>query len=123
VPAREAAASARRHGWLACAACRGFVADSSARISVGGSHSHSFINPAGLIFRVSCFAEAPGAVPVGEEDRYFTWFAGFAWRVALCRTCGEPLGWSYRRADSEFVALIDDRVVEVPAPDAPQAPS
>ena len=109
--------------WVACAACRGFVADNRARIDVDGAHSHTFINPAGLIFRVSCFADAPGVASVGEEERYFTWFAGFAWRVALCRACGGHLGWSYRRVASMFVALIDDRVVQGRAPEAPGAPS
>lgn len=122
-PAADAIASAADGDWVACAACRGFVAESRARFSVDGAHSHSFINPAGLIFRVSCFAAAPGVVPVGDESHDFTWFAGFAWRVALCATCGEHLGWSYRRLRSGFVALIDDRVIERRAPDGRSAPS
>jgi hypothetical protein len=122
-PAADEIASAADGDWVACAACRGFVADSRARFSVDGAHSHSFINPAGLIFRVSCFAAAPGVVPVGEESDDFTWFAGFAWRVALCRTCGEHLGWSYRRLRSEFVALIDDRVIERRTREGGSAPS
>jgi hypothetical protein len=122
-PALGELAGARHGDGVACAACRAFVADNRARISVDGSHSHSFINPAGLIFRVSCFAAAPGVAPVGDEERYFTWFAGFAWRVGLCRACGAHLGWSYRRVDSVFVALIDDRVVEGRAPGEPPASS
>lgn len=122
-PAPGELAVARPGAGVACAACRSFVADHRARIPVDGAHSHSFINPAGLIFRVSCFAEAPGVVSVGEEDRYFTWFAGFAWRVGLCRACGAHLGWSYRRVDSMFVALIDDRVVQAQGPEGPPAPS
>jgi hypothetical protein len=122
-PAADEIAGAADGDWVACGACRAFVADSRARFSVDGAHSHSFINPAGLIFRVSCFVAAPGVVPVGDESDDFTWFAGFAWRVALCRTCGEHLGWCYRRLHSEFVALIDDRVIERRAPDAGSAPS
>jgi hypothetical protein len=116
-------AGAGQGGWVACAACRALVTHSRERLSVDGAHSHSFINPAGLIFRVSCFAAAPGTVSVGEASADFTWFAGFAWRVALCRACGEHLGWSYHRLDSGFVALIDDRVVEARAPDGPSPPS
>lgn len=81
---------------------------------MNGAHSHSFINPAGMIFRVGCFGAAPGALPVGEESDHFTWFVGFAWRAAVCRACGEHLGWSYRARDSAFVALIEDRIVEAP---------
>jgi hypothetical protein len=122
-PAADELASARHGDGVACAACRAFVADGRARLSVDGAHSHSFINPAGLIFRVSCFAAAPGVVSVGEASDVFTWFAGFAWRVALCRACGEHLGWSYHRLASGFVALIADRIIETRAPDAPSAPS
>lgn len=105
--------------WLACASCGGFVAHGRARLSVNGAHSHSFINPAGLIFRVACFAEAPGVFALGEESLQFTWFAGFAWRVAVCRACTQHLGWSYRGDGSSFVALIEDRVVERRAPEGP----
>jgi len=62
-------------------------------------------------------------LPVGAASDDFTWFAGFAWRVALCRACGEHLGWSYHRLASEFVALIDDRIIDARAPDGPSAPS
>jgi hypothetical protein len=102
---------------VVCAACGGFVAESLARSSVNGAHSHSFINPAGLVFRVACFAEAPGVLALGEESLQFTWFAGFSWRVAVCRACTEHLGWCYRSAGSSFVALIEDRIVERRAPD------
>ncbi|HTV18976.1 MAG TPA: cereblon family protein [Polyangiaceae bacterium] len=117
-PAVEDVARAREGGgWVVCAACGRFVAESRARMAVDGAHRHSFINPAGMIFRVACFAEAPGVVPVGDESAFFTWFAGFAWRVALCRGCGEHLGWSYRSDDSGFVALIEERIVERSAPE------
>jgi hypothetical protein len=109
--------------WLVCASCRGFVAESRARRHVNGAHEHSFINPGGLIFRVRCFSDAPGVHPAGEESSHWTWFAGFAWQVALCQSCHEHLGWSYRNADSRFVALIADRVVERRAPDNPSPAS
>lgn len=121
--AEEAVASAPESRWVVCAVCGGFVAASRASIAMDGAHVHSFINPAGMIFRVRCFSEAPGAVPVGEQSEHFTWFAGFAWRVALCRGCGEHLGWSYRGGDSSFMALIEDRIVERAAPDGPPAPN
>jgi hypothetical protein len=110
-------------GWIVCARCGGFVTESRARSSVNGAHEHTFINPAGVIFRVGCFSEAPGVRPAGEESSHWTWFAGFAWQVALCRSCAEHVGWNYRNADSRFVALIADRIVERRAPDNPSSPS
>jgi hypothetical protein len=97
---------------ILCASCGAFVADAAARTDINGAHAHTFINPAGLIFRVGCFAEAPGVLAVGEESEHWTWFSGFAWRAALCRSCHEHLGWCYANAHQAFVALILDRVIE-----------
>jgi hypothetical protein len=100
--------------WV-CARCAGFVAEGRARIEVDGAFTHSFINPEGAIFRVGCFAVAPGAVPWGEMSLHWTWFPGFAWRAASCSGCGAHLGWVYSGDASSFVALILDRIVELPA--------
>jgi len=101
-------------GWLVCVGCGRAVAEARARIEVNGAHAHTFINPAGSIYRVGCFAAAPGVSAWGEATHYFTWFAGFAWQVAACRGCGEHLGWAYEGQGSGFVALILDRLAERP---------
>ena len=106
-------------GWLVCAHCRALIAEGRARIEVDGAFAHSFINPEGAIFRVGCFAVAPGVVPWGEPSKHWTWFAGFEWRAAVCRGCASHLGWVYTAETASFVALILDRLVEIPAgPDA-----
>jgi hypothetical protein len=106
---------ARGGGYWVCARCARFVVDGRARIEVDGAFAHSFINPAGAIFRVGCFAAAPGAVPWGEPSAHWTWFPGFEWRVAVCRSCATHLGWLYTAANASFVGLILDRIVEHPA--------
>jgi hypothetical protein len=88
------------------------VADAAAKTEVNGAHAHTFINPMGLIFRVGCFTQAPGARPIGDESEDWTWFAGFAWQAVLCASCYEHLGWCYRNASAAFVALILDKVDE-----------
>jgi hypothetical protein len=115
--------SPEREAWLACKACAGFVAECRARIEVAGAHAHAFINPVGSIFRVGCFDEAPGALPEGEESLHWTWFPGFAWRMATCRGCGDHLGWAYRNGGAQFVALILDRLVELGSAEPPPAPN
>ena len=113
--ASRLAASAEGGGALVCRACGPFVAERRDRIDVDGAHAHSFINPAGAIYRVGCFAAAPGARPWGEPSPHWTWFAGFEWRVATCRGCGDLLGWAFSSEASSFVALILDRLAEGPA--------
>jgi hypothetical protein len=118
VPSTSGAECIERDGWIVCRACAAFIAETRSRIEVNGAHAHSFINPAGAIFRVGCHAHAPGVVGVGEESDEWTWFTGFSWQVAVCGRCGEHLGWCYRNALARFVALILDRVAEHgPRPD------
>jgi hypothetical protein len=101
----------RRAGRWICAACGAEITDGEAGIEVAGSHAHSFVNPDGMVFRIGCFRSAAGAVSVGPESSYWTWFPGFAWRAAICRICLCHLGWSFQNASSSFVALILDRVL------------
>jgi hypothetical protein len=99
-------------GALACAACRNLVTSRPSAISIAGSHAHTFANPHGFEFRIGCFADAPGCVARGADSTYWTWFPGFAWRVAICGRCAEHLGWLFRSADASFHGLILDRLVQ-----------
>ena len=101
---------------MLCAACRHAIAHARDGIEVSGAHSHAFVNPAGVVFRVRCFSSAAGAVGVGEESDYWTWFPGFFWQAAVCRRCFEHLGWRYRDAEASFFGLIADRLLELEPP-------
>lgn len=78
-----------------CAVCATLVTRSRWEIAVDGAHERALFNRAGRLFRVVCFQEAPGAAAIGEPSDDFTWFRGFAWRIALCRTCRAHLGWRF----------------------------
>ena len=80
---------------LYCVNCGRLITRGRWRIAVGSDHEHTFFNPAGQVFRIGCFREAPGCRPTGDPSREFTWFKGYAWRVAACRDCGIQLGWLY----------------------------
>lgn len=96
-----------------CSICFHLVTRSRWAISIDG-HEHVFANPRGLVFRVVCYDEAPGAVAEGEATDQFTWFKGFLWQFVLFRGCGEHLGWKYRRAsgDSSFYGLIKGNLTD-----------
>jgi len=91
---------------LLCRTCGLAVTLLRDRIAVGGKHVHALFNPSGILFEVACFAQAPGCRFEGEFTQAFTWFAGYAWRFAMCRRCGAHLGWEYRGADGGFAGLI-----------------
>lgn len=110
--APEQAATSRRE--LRCAACGHPITSTDARVERAGSSGHTFVNPSGIVFRISCFAAAPGAAVVGPRSTEWTWFPGYAWQVQLCRGCHAHVGWRFSSADDRFSGLIDDRLVEAP---------
>ncbi len=95
-----------------CKSCKELITRSEHKIQVGGSHTHTFFNPAGLIFELGCFQKAPGVAVMGEVTSEFSWFAGHVWCFALCRSCGVHLGWFYETGDSSFFGLILNTLVE-----------
>ncbi len=101
---------------IRCADCGFGITTAKERIEMEGHHSHVFNNPAGYLFEIGCFASAPGCVNRGEPTMEFTWFAGFAWRFALCGNCSAHLGWRYQSGGGRsFYGLILDSVREDPA--------
>lgn len=99
-----------------CARCGAFMTRARLGIRMNGEHEHVVFNPAGLVFRIVCFSDAPGAVAVGNASDQFTWFKGFTWRLALCKGCGTHMGWMYEGtgAPAVFFGLIRTMLVERP---------
>jgi len=93
--ARDRARQAVAPGWLRCRTCGHRVAPLSAATSFDGGHGHCFSNPHGYRFRIRLFAAAPGCVHEGAATEYFSWFPGYAWRVACCGGCCTHLGWEF----------------------------
>lgn len=96
-----------------CRQCLNPITPKSAKIIVNGSHQHTFANPHGLVFDIGCFSNAEGCGAVGIPTDEFTWFAGYKWRVALCRACLTHMGWLFTSAGSDgFFGLIMDHLIE-----------
>lgn len=97
---------------LFCARCGRLVTMGRWRIAMNDDHEHVVFNPAGAVFRIFCFREAPGAVAAGAATAAFTWFKPYAWRLAMCGGCGGHLGWRYEGADAPriFFAIIGEAI-------------
>jgi hypothetical protein len=93
-----------------CGACGKVVTSRDQEISISGSHTHTFFNPAGIVFELACFRSAPGCLVVGETTLEFTWFSGHSWRFGLCLSCDAHLGWLYETGDHFFYGLILPRL-------------
>jgi hypothetical protein len=95
---------------IVCAACGHGITHRQARAEIAGAHVHTFKNPSAIDYTIGCFREAHGCQPFGEHSTVWTWFPGYAWRVALCARCGAHLGWSFHGDASVFWGLILERL-------------
>ncbi|MFB6374230.1 MAG: cereblon family protein [Bradymonadaceae bacterium] len=93
-----------------CGECGHEVTARRHKTSVDGGFEHSFVNPAGILYQIGCFEEAPGVGATGEESEEFTWFEGYSWQVVICRDCMAHLGWKYWSSEHTFYGLILPRL-------------
>lgn len=97
---------------LCCVYCNSPITAEDQRIPMQGKHRHRFTNPHGMVFHIGCFASAPGCAQIGPATEEWTWFSGYAWQIAVCRSCGRHLGWRYRNSGgNSFYGLILERLV------------
>lgn len=98
-----------------CRECRFPITREEEQREMGGARQHTFANPAGIVFTIGCFQAADGCVPVGLSSEEFTWFPGFGWRVAVCRSCLTHLGWHFAApSGAAFWGLILDHLIFPP---------
>ena len=90
---------------LRCKACRFTITTPKERFSKDGKHQHTFFNPAGIVYEIGCFNDAPGCLIDGLRSREFSWFAGYSWQVVYCTSCQEHLGWYFSTAGNGFFGL------------------
>jgi hypothetical protein len=108
---RQTTTAKRREEHLVCVACGHRITSEAERIAVAGAHAHTFTNPHGLSFHIGCFRAAAGCRDEGPGSYDYTWFAGYAWSVAVCAQCGSHLGWRYRNSGGDgFFGLILQRL-------------
>ena len=91
---------------LRCAVCDHRITERAYRSERGGAHEHTFVNPAGIEFRIGCFVAAPGCAHVGAASDAFSWFPGWRWQIALCGRCHNHVGWIFRLGGDQFHGLI-----------------
>ncbi len=106
---KEEEDAAERKNLLYCAVCFSAVTEDGERISLEGSHEHTFVNPLGVSFHIGCFRDAPGCTPLGNGTEEWTWFRGFSWEIVICSNCRTHLGWFYlsRGGDSFFGLILE----------------
>ena len=99
--------------YILCRQCRQAITRPTERITVQGTHQHTFANPHGIVFGIGCFKTAQGCGYAGPPSTEFTWFSGYAWRVSYCTLCMTHLGWIFIATSGDsFHGFILDRLIE-----------
>ncbi len=96
---------------LLCRRCHLLITSARERLEKDGSHLHTFFNPAGIVYEIGCFRNAPGCLPFGPSSTEFAWFSGYSWQVVYCRGCQQHLGWRFAGED-RFYGLIVNKLAE-----------
>lgn len=98
--------------WLLCSRCGNRVTKERYSLKVNSKSEHTFFNPQGVVFNISCFKRAEGCALYGEPTTEFSWFGGYRWQYALCSGCHLHLGWRYISSESSFFGLIRNLLIE-----------
>ena len=104
------APKAQGNDTLLCSTCRAVITSEQQAIHINHRHDHTVFNPAGIVFELRCFRQAPGAIANGEPTAEFSWFPGFRWQIALCNNCQSHLGWLFTNGHA-FYALIRSKLI------------
>ena len=91
---------------LRCAACGFALTKDDEAVAVNGRHRRVVCNPAGMVFEICCFRNAPGLAAHGPASAEFSWFSGYVWNIALCRKCGAQVGWRFSGPDVFFALIV-----------------
>lgn len=103
---------------LVCRKCRTKITDSSKIFAPGGgAAARIFTNPGGVVCQVLTVTAAQSLALIGPRTDEYTWFAGYAWRIALCASCLTHLGWHYQALQvgttpADFFGLLVTELAE-----------
>lgn len=94
-----------------CRSCANMVAFLDHRIQKDDSFNHTFANPHGHVFEITCFSQAKGCSKASPESDDFSWFQGYLWAVGICRNCQSQLGWIFSSNQDRFYGLILEQLI------------
>lgn len=95
-----------------CRICGHTITSSRQKFSRSGTHHHTFFNPAGIVYEIGCFRQAPGCLVYGPVSHEFAWFSGYGWQISYCDECAEHLGWYFTGLQDSFFGLVIARLRE-----------
>ena len=93
-----------------CVYCNNLITKQNSQIKINESFKHVFANPHGIVFEIGCFNQAIGCSIFNESSYEFSWFPGYNWRIAVCNSCFNHLGWLFVSDANSFFGLILEKL-------------
>lgn len=89
-----------RNVYLGCASCKNVIChkDDVFFMSQLGPQC-SFVNESGFVYDTVTVRQAKGLIHQNNWCNEYSWFPGYAWRLAHCDNCSRHIGWSYKRLE------------------------
>lgn len=104
---------------IRCRKCEQELSDTDALFLIDSDRlTRVFANPHGYLHEIVTVRSARGLTVVGPATTEFTWFAGYAWEIAMCDLCGSHIGWAFNATCDQspelFWGLRRNMVIGVP---------
>ncbi|XP_040059129.1 protein cereblon isoform X2 [Gasterosteus aculeatus] len=62
----------------------------------------AYVNPHGYVHETLTVYKANNLNLVGRPSTLHSWFPGYAWTIAQCRTCGSHMGWKFTASKKDL---------------------
>ena len=86
---------------LACVQCNVAITDKTDLFSMSQKGPTSaYVNPGGHVHETVTFYKAKNLSLTGRPTTENSWFPGYAWTIASCRSCHDHMGWKFTAAKS-----------------------
>ena len=93
-----------------CAICGALITDNRYAVPINGQQRYIKTNPDNHSFSFGCFSSASGCRTLGDYSDQHSWFSGYQWCFAHCKSCNAQLGWHFR-GEQAFFGLILEQLV------------
>lgn len=87
----------KRCEFFGCSACKNVICHKKDVFPMSCSGpQNSFVNSHGYVHDTMTVRSTRGLIQEYEWSTEFSWFPGYAWRVACCENCGRHIGWCFK---------------------------
>ncbi|XP_050419400.1 protein cereblon [Patella vulgata] len=66
----------------------------------------AFVNPAGHVHETLTIYNVQNIQLIGRSSTEHSWFPGYSWKIAQCRSCANHMGWKFKATHKNFTPQL-----------------